>query len=187
MTKFTKQEVVFCVIVGLFLLQGCSENVAKDAGKAVEDAANKANEQAKEVADKAQETVSNLGEQFTEATDKAATALKDVEGGSAILTQITDFFKSAQESLSSVKDTESAQTAASKLGELETQVGGWKELIDKLPDSAKASIHSVIEQGKTQIEAIATKASAVPGAEAIIKPAVDALMAKLNSLISKPE
>jgi hypothetical protein len=53
MTKFTKQGVAFCVIVGLFLLQGCSENVGKNAGKAVEDAANKANEQAKEVADKA--------------------------------------------------------------------------------------------------------------------------------------
>jgi hypothetical protein len=187
MTRFTRQEFVFCVIIGFFLFQGCSENMTKDAGKAVEDAANKANEQAKDVADKAQETVTSMGEKFTAATEEAASSLKDVEGGPEILTQITEFFKTAQESLSRVKDSETAQTAATKLGDLETQADGWKVTIDKLPASAKTAIQSVIQQGKTQIEAIATKASAIPGAEAIIKPAIDALMAKLDSLISKPE
>jgi hypothetical protein len=47
--------------------------------------------------------------------------------------------------------------------------------------------NSAIQQGKTPIQAIASKASAIPGAESIIKPAVDALMAKLDSLVGKPE
>jgi hypothetical protein len=173
---------------------GCSEQPAKKVGDAAKDAAGKAGEMAKDAAQAAGDTAKDaakavtdaLGEGYSSAIEKAASALKGVEGGGEALAKIKDLFGSATESLKGVTDKVSAEAAVSKLTDLSGSVDGLKGMLDKLPAAAKTTVQGVIGQGVDGLKALVEKVMALPGVQDVLKPTVDQLMSKLEGFVGKP-
>lgn len=142
-------------------------------------------EAAKEMTDKAaasaKEAAGDIGGGVSGMMDKATEALSGVEGGSEMLKQVTDLFASATKTLSGVKDADSATAALPDLGKLTEGFGGMTEMFSKLPDAAKVAVGGVFQSSLGQLQPIIDKVMAIPGVEAILKPAIDALMSKLEA------
>lgn len=155
-----------------------AEAAAEQAGAAVE----QAEAAATELSEKAGDAMSALGEGFSEAASKATAALEGVEGGSALLKQVTDWFTAAQQALGEVKDEASADGVLSKLGDLSGQADVIQGLVDKLPDQAKAAVMELISKGLPQLKALVDKALAIPGVEAVLKPKLDEILSKITGL-----
>jgi hypothetical protein len=142
-------------------------------------------EAAKEMTDKAaagaKEAAGDIGGGVSGMMDKATEALSGVEGGSEMLKQVTDLFATATKTLGGVKDADSATAALPDLGKLTEGFGGMTEVFSKLPDAAKVAVSGVFQSSLGQLQPIIDKVMAIPGVEAILKPAIDALMSKLEA------
>lgn len=168
--KHVSMTVLACVAMAV----GCSDN-PKDTLDNAKSNAQKAAQNAKKAAEEGLGTV----------TEKAQAALKDVEGGNKILDKVKELFASATTVLGAVKDKATAETAATKLGELETSADSIGEMTSKLPEGAKTAVGNVIGNGLASLKTLAQKVTAMPGVSDVIKPKLDALMAKLSALTGK--
>ena len=135
-------------------------------------------EAAKEMTDKA---AASAKEAAGDIGGKATEALSGVEGGSEMLTKVTELFGTATKTLGGVKDADSATAALPELGKLTEGFGGMTEMFGKLPDAAKGAVSGVFKSSLGQLQPIIDKVMAIPGVEAILKPAIDALMSKLEA------
>ena len=142
-------------------------------------------EAAKEMTDKAaagaKEAAGDIGGGVSGMMGKATEALSGVEGGSEMLKQVTELFGTATKTLGGVKDADSATAALPELGKLTEGFGGMTEMFGKLPDAAKGAVSGVFQSSLGQLQPIIDKVMAIPGVEAILKPAIDALMSKLEA------
>lgn len=154
---------------------GAVKEAAEDAGEAVGEATESAGELAKEAGDK-------LSAGFSAAAEKAASALEGVDGGSELLTQVKEFFSSAQETLKGITNKESAEAAVSKLGDLDGAIAKIGDMMGKLPESAQASIGPMIAAGTAQLKALIEKIEEIPGVRDVIQPKLAELMDKLKSM-----
>jgi hypothetical protein len=161
---------------------GCEK--AKDAAQTASEQARSASaaDLGKEMTDKAKDAVKDAVEKsgVADALTKAKDALASVEGGSDMLEKVQGSFGSLSKLLGDIKDEASANGAVSELNKLTESFGGMTELFGKLPESAKGMVSQLFESSMSDIKPIIDKVMAIPGVEAIIKPAVEALMAKLN-------
>jgi hypothetical protein len=148
-----------------FVTVGCSP----EAQKKVADAAS---QKAGEAVDAAK---SSMGDVMSKATD----ALASVEGGSDMLKQITELFGTATKTIGGVTDEASANTALPEINKLTDSFGGLTDLYAKLPDAAKAAVANVFQNSLGDLKPTLDKVLAIPGVEAILKPAIEALMQKL--------
>jgi hypothetical protein len=103
-----------------------------------------------------------------------------------VSTDLTGTFKSLTESLSSVKDVATADTALPKLKELDGKLDGLKVLVDKLPDADKGKITDLIKASFGKMEDQFAKLLWVPGVGDKIGPTVNGVMAKLAALGGLP-
>jgi hypothetical protein len=166
---------------------GCDQ--AKDAAQKAADQAQTAGAKLNtEMVDKAKEAVSEAKDAVKEAAansgvadvlTKAKEALASVEGGSDMLEKVQGSFGTLSKLLGDIKDEATAGTAVADLNKLTESFGGMTELFGKLPDSAKGMVGQLFESSLSDIKPIIDKVMAIPGVEAVIKPAIDALMAKL--------
>ena len=165
------------------------KETAKETGDAVKGAAESTSEAVGEAAESAGEAAKEAGaklsEGFAAATDKAATALKGIDGGGELLTKVKDFFSSAQETLKGITNKESAEGAAEKLGDLEGTLEKIGETTAEMPEEARMAIAAMIEQGTAHLKALMEKLSERPEVREVIKPKWDALMEKLKSMSGK--
>ncbi|MFZ5830774.1 MAG: hypothetical protein ACOY3P_11835 [Planctomycetota bacterium] len=185
----------FKLILGFGLccmLSGCTQEATKsldDAGRAVEDAATSAGTAVGEAAESAgaaaKSAAEDLGGEFAKLGEEARSAVVDVEGGSELLTKVTDIFKSAGESLKGVTDSESARAASDKLSEMATSVESLGPTFEKLPAEAKSAVAKMIEKGAAELKSLGDKVMALPGVESTIKPKLEEFMAKLDALAKK--
>jgi hypothetical protein len=147
-------------------------NVGCDAKDAAKDMAGKAGDAAKgAVSDAAGGAGDMLG--------KASEALTGVEGGAEMLAQVKDMFGKLTTTLGDVKDADSATAAVPELSKLTDGLGGMTDMFGKMPDAAKGAVSGVFKSSIEQLKPILDKVMAIPGVEAILKPAIDALMSKL--------
>ena len=86
------------------------------------------------------------------------------------------------ETLSSVKDAATAETALPKLHEVGTSLDSVKALVEKLPDEGKSAIAALLKGKTGELSALIEKILGLPGVGEKIKPAVEAVMAKLKQL-----
>jgi len=165
---------ILFVTSSVLFVAGCNE--AEKAGEAVKDAANEAGEKVGEAGEK-------LSDGFSEAVEKASSALKDIDGGSEILTKAKDFFASAQTTIKGITDKASAEAAMTKLGDLDGAIDSLGEMAGKLPETAKTALSSVIDQGIKQLNALVEKIKEMPGVSDVIKPKMDELIEKLRGML----
>jgi hypothetical protein len=95
---------------------------------------------------------------------------------------VKNFFSSATETFTGIKDAASAEAALPKLKELDEKVDGMKKAYGLVPEAGKAAIKTLLGDGLTKLKDLVAKITALPGVGEKIKPVVDGLMAKLTSI-----
>lgn len=173
--RFTAIALSACV---LSLSAGCAP---EDATKLANDAANTAASAAGDMTDAAADAAAGAGAGLSDLMGKATDALASVEGGSEMLKQITEMFGNATSALQGVTDVESATSALPKLGALTDSLGGMTEMFSKIPEGAKSAVAGVFQSSLGELKPIIDKVLAIPGVEAVLKPAIDAMLSKLGA------
>ncbi len=166
------RSILLAALAALMMLTaGCSPEAAKDmASKAADDAAGAAKQAA-----------SDAGAGMSDMMSKATKALAGVEGGSDMLKKVTEMFGKATSALGGVKDADSATAALPELSQLTDGFGGMSEMLGKMPDAAKVAVAGVFKSSIEQLKPIIDKVMALPGVEAVLKPAIEAMMSKLEA------
>jgi hypothetical protein len=121
----------------------------------------------------------------TPAVPAVPTGLK-VPEFAQVSTDLTGTFKSLTDSLTSIKDVASADTALPKLKELDSKLDGMQALVDKLPDVDKGKVTDLIKASLGKVEDQFTKLVWIPGVGEKVKATLDGIMGKLASLGGLP-
>lgn len=111
---------------------------------------------------------------------KVKDALGSVEGGSDMLKSVTETFAKATATFKGVTDVDSATAALPDITKLTESFGGFTEMFGKLPDAAKSAVAGVFTSALGDLKPILDKVLAIPGVDSILKPAIDALLAKIG-------
>lgn len=156
---------------------GCSP---EDASKIANDAVETASETAGDVADAAADAANGAEAGMSDLMGKATQALASVEGGTDMLKKVSEMFGSVTSTLQGVTDVNTATSAVPELSKLTDSFGGMTEMYGKLPDAAKSAVAGVFQSSLKQLQPIIDQVLAIPGVEAVLKPAIDALMNKLG-------
>jgi hypothetical protein len=97
-------------------------------------------------------------------------------------TELKDTFSQLTEALTSVKDTASAEAALPKLKDLDDKLDIAKATMQKLADSAKTTISTLIKSSQGKLKELVDKVLAIPGVSEKIKVVADSIMAKLTDI-----
>jgi len=87
-----------------------------------------------------------------------------------------------QSSLQDVKDEATAKAALPKLNEAASQFDQLTGLLDQMPPETRKVVAETFAAIRPTLDQLMDKALAIPGVGAVIKPAVDAIRAKLETL-----
>ena len=96
--------------------------------------------------------------------------------------QVTDFFRSATDTFTGIKDTASAEAAAPKLRELSTKLDTLRVAMNQLPADARAKVVALVKDLGAKLLPTIEAAMAMPAVGDTLKPYVDDLRSKLNAL-----
>jgi len=91
-------------------------------------------------------------------------------------------FSSLTQSLSGIKDAASAEAAMPKLAEISGKLDGAKAAMDKLSDSGKDTLMSMLKPALAKLKELADKVMSLAGVGDKIKPVLDSITAKLDAL-----
>ena len=198
MKRFNNQ-LILCGITGAALLaSGCSGG-QEGSGPAtsvpsvpdsVKEKLSEAKETVAENADKAKEVVAESAEKAKDAVAagvaKAREAIESIE-----LPKLpeVDSFKSdfsnmgsVSETLSSVKDSATADAAAAKLKELSAKLDPVKEALAKVPAAAKELVNKYVVANAVYLKEQAAQLYVDSGVKAKLQPIIDEIVAKLEAL-----
>lgn len=181
---------VVLAIVGFFGYRMYQDKATQDA---VQQAAQQATQQAEAAAKQAADAAAAAADQAKQAAGQAVQAAGDaaqqaaslVVGGVDIGAQLKGLMESATTTLDKVTDQASAQAALPSLDELKGKVDGLTAQVDQLPAEGKKLLAGMVGTALPPLKELAAKASSIQGAEAI-KPALDAVIAKLESWANAP-
>ncbi|AMV33266.1 hypothetical protein VN12_14155 [Pirellula sp. SH-Sr6A] len=148
-----------------------AKDAAQSAASAAQDAASAAKEMAKDAA-----AAAGLDDLYKKATD----SLASVEGGEAMLKGIQASIGQLSSTLANVKDSDTAKAAAPVVTQLTETFGSMGESFAKLPDAAKGVVANIFQTASKDLKPMIDKVLALPGVEEVLKPALEALLAKLN-------
>jgi hypothetical protein len=96
--------------------------------------------------------------------------------------QVTDFFRTATDTFSGIKDTASAEAAAPKLRELSTRLDTLRGAMNQLPAEARARVVALVKELGAKLLPTMEAAMALPMVGDTLKPYVDDLRSKLNAM-----
>jgi Bacterial protein of unknown function (DUF937) len=96
--------------------------------------------------------------------------------------QTTSAINGLRGSLASISDEASAQSALASLKTSDDQFGSVSGLVSQLSPENKKSLASAIAAVRPTLDQLFDKALLVPGASALIKPTIDNIRAKLDTL-----
>jgi hypothetical protein len=96
--------------------------------------------------------------------------------------QLTDFFRSATDTFTGIKDTASAEAAVPKLRELSTTLDTMRVALNQLPGDARAKLVALVQELGTKLMSTLDSAMAIPAVGDTIKPFVDELRSKLHAM-----
>lgn len=152
----------------------------KEAGEKVTENVEKAGQVVAEGAEKAKAAVSEGVAKAREAIEKIELPkLPEIDSFKGDFTKLVG---SATEAFESVKDSATAETAATKLKELSGQLDPIKTALSKIPATAKEVVGKYITANAEYLKESATKLMGDAGISAKLKPVVDELMAKIAAL-----
>jgi hypothetical protein len=96
--------------------------------------------------------------------------------------ELESFFTNTTEALNGITDAATAEAALPKLTELNTQLDGITKLHQKLPDTARSSITSLIAEQLTPLTQLIEKVLAIPGVKEKLEPVLSGLQEKIKAL-----
>jgi hypothetical protein len=96
--------------------------------------------------------------------------------------QVTDFFRTATDTFTGIKDVASAEAATPKLRELSTRLDTLRVEINQLPADARARLVTLVKDLGAKLLPTIQAATAIPAVGDTLKPFVDDLRSKLNAL-----
>jgi hypothetical protein len=102
----------------------------------------------------------------------------DVDIGELATSAVND----AYTSLSGIKDEATAQAAASGVTKASSEFDQLTGLLNQLPPDARKAVVEVFAAIKPNLDQLFDKVLGIPGVGAILKPTVDAIRAKLDTL-----
>jgi hypothetical protein len=96
--------------------------------------------------------------------------------------QVTDFFRTATDTFTGVKDAASAEAATPKLRELSTRLDTIRVGMNQLPADARGKLVALVKDLGAKLMPTIEAAMAIPTVGDTLKPYVDDLRGKLNAL-----
>ena len=109
--------------------------------------------------------------------------LKGVKVGDVDIGELaTSAVNNVQSSLRDVKDEATAKAALPKLNEANSQFGQLTGLLDQMSPETRKTVAEVFAAIRPALDQLLDKALAIPGVGTVIKPAADAIRAKLDAL-----
>jgi hypothetical protein len=96
--------------------------------------------------------------------------------------EVTGALASATTTLNGVTDAASAQAALPKLTEVNDKLDQLGGLVGQLPAEGKTALAALINGALPDLEALIAKVGEIPGVGTVIKPAADAMVAKLKAM-----
>jgi hypothetical protein len=96
--------------------------------------------------------------------------------------QVTDFFRSATDTFTGIKDAASAEAAAPQLRELSARLDTMRVAMNQLPADARARLVALVKDLGAKLLPTIEAAMAIPAVGDTLKPYVDDLRSKLNAL-----
>jgi hypothetical protein len=114
--------------------------------------------------------------------EAAATVQTLTVGGIDISKQVGDGINSLRTALGSVTDAASAQSALPKIQEISGQIDKVGGMLGQLSPDQRKVLTGMVGPSMPALNQIFDKALAIPGVADVLKPAIDALRAKLAAL-----
>jgi hypothetical protein len=109
--------------------------------------------------------------------------LRGIKVGDVDIGEIaTSAVNSMQSSLQDVKDEATAQAALPKLNEAASQFDQLTGLLDQMSPETRKAVADTFAAIRPTLDQLLDKTLAIPGVGAVIKPTVDAIRAKLDTL-----
>ena len=96
--------------------------------------------------------------------------------------QITDFFHSATDTLTGVKDAASAEAAVPKLQALSATLDTMRFALNQVPVDARGKLVTLVKDLRTKLLSTIDAVMATPVVDDKIKPVMDDLRSKLHAL-----
>jgi hypothetical protein len=101
---------------------------------------------------------------------------------SRVTTDVGDIFKTLGSTLSNIKDAASAEAATPELKDLNTKLDGLRAAYTKLPDTARSTIQTSIQEGLDKIHDQLTRALTIPGLSETVNGLIREIVRKLEDL-----
>ena len=95
---------------------------------------------------------------------------------------VNEWLATTTQTLTSITDTSSADAALPKLRELSTKLDNVAGLASALPLDAQRSVAAVIQPSMAKIKDLTAKAMSIPGVSERLRPVLEPMMQKLQSL-----
>lgn len=171
-----------------------AQQVTETAGKLAEQAsetasqlAEQASETASQLADQAGETAQSATEAAGEAAQQAADAAQAlVLGGVDLGKQLSEAFDSLKSSLAGITDAASAQAQLPTLQQLQAKLDGMTATVEGLPAEGKTALATLVSASLPTLRSTAEQIAALDGVGPIVKPTLDAIIAKLEAWSKAP-
>ena len=99
----------------------------------------------------------------------------------AVLTgQVTDFFRSATDTFTGIKDTASAEAAIPKIRDLSSRLDSLRGSMDQLPSDARGRIAAQFTDLRAKLTPVFDSVLAMPAVGDRLKPLIEELRTKMN-------
>lgn len=108
-------------------------------------------------------------------------SLKSATEPSQVSGFMTGILGSFTDALSGVKDAATAEAAVPKLADVNTRLDGIKGAWDNLAAGGKATVSAMVKDKLDGLKEMVAKVLAMPGVGDKLKPALDAIMAKITA------
>jgi type II secretory pathway component PulL len=181
---------VVLAVVGFFGYRMYQDKATQDA---VQQAARQATQQAQQAATQAADAAKQAAGAAQEAAGAAAEVAGDVAnqatalvvGGVDVGNELKGLIEKASGTLGGITDQASAQAALPSLDELKGKVDGLTAQVDQLPTEGKKLLASLVGAALPPLKELVVKVGTIQGADAV-KPALDAMVAKLETWANAP-
>jgi hypothetical protein len=183
--------------------QQATEQSAETAQQATQEA-QQATKQAAEATQGAAQQAQEATEQAAEATQEAAQATQGAaeataegaltEAQTAALTvgnvnlgdQVNGIATNLETTLKGVTDAQSAQAAVPKLKDINAKLEQLSGTVTQLPGDGKKVLADVLSKRVAGLKTLAAEVAAKPGVGTVVKPELDAVIAKLEDWARQP-
>ena len=102
---------------------------------------------------------------------------------SQVSADLAGTFSSLTAALTGIKDSASAEAALPKLKDIGDRLDGAKSALEGLPESGRSTIVAQVKLALSKLKELADKVLAMAGVGDKIRPAIAAIMGKLNALV----